>query len=78
MTTIMVIMMNVDMMVSLYYDIIDYTKTATPFTTTNTNTKGRSPFKKTVKKGDIVPFWRPPALNGSKGDICCLITDKSA
>ena len=22
--------------------------------------KGRSPFKKTVKKGDIVPFWRPP------------------
>ena len=40
--------------------------------------KGRSPFKKTVKKGDIVPFWRPPPLNGSKGDICCLITDKSA
>ena len=34
--------------------------------------------KKTVKKGDIVPFWRPPPLNGSKGDICCLITDKSA
>ena len=40
--------------------------------------KGRSPKKKTVKKGDIVPFWRPPPLNGSKGDICCLITDKSA
>ena len=31
------------------------------------------------KKGDIVPFWRlPPGLNGSKGDIFCLITDKSA
>ena len=40
--------------------------------------KGRSHFKKTVKKGDIVPFWRPPPLNGSKGDIFCLITDKSA
>ena len=27
--------------------------------------KGRSPFKKTVKKGDIVPSWRPPPpLNG--------------
>ena len=39
---------------------------------------GRSHLKKTVKKGDIVPFWRPPPLNGSKGDICCLITDKSA
>ena len=33
MTTIMVIMMNVDMMVSLYYDIIDYTKQAKLFTT---------------------------------------------
>ena len=33
MTTIMVIMMNVDMMVSLYYDIFDYTKTAKLFTT---------------------------------------------
>ena len=40
--------------------------------------KGSSHEKKTVKKGDIVPFWRPPPLNGSKGDICCLITDKSA
>ena len=40
--------------------------------------KGSSHGKKTVKKGDIVPFWRPPPLNGSKGDICCLITDKSA
>ena len=40
--------------------------------------KGRSHLKKTVKKGDIGPFWRPPPLNGSKGDICCLITDKSA
>ena len=42
------------------------------------NSKGRSPKKKMVKKGDIVPFWRPPPLNGSKGDICCLITDKGA
>ena len=40
--------------------------------------KGSSPTKKTVKKGDIVPFGRSPPLNGSKGDICCLITDKSA
>ena len=29
----MVIMMNVDMMSSLYYDIIDFTKTAKLFTT---------------------------------------------
>ena len=41
-------------------------------------TKGSSHFKKTVKKGDIVPFCWPPPLNGLKGDICCLITDKSA
>ena len=40
--------------------------------------KGSSHIKKTGKKGDIVPFGRPPPLNGSKGDICCLITDKSA
>ena len=40
--------------------------------------KGSSRIKKTVKKGDIVPFWRPPPLNGSEGDICRLITEKSA
>ena len=28
---------------------------------------GRSPEKKTVKKGDIVPFWRPPPYTGQKG-----------
>ena len=41
-------------------------------------TKGSSHLKKPVKKGDIVPFWAIPPLNGSKGDICCLITDKNA
>ena len=40
--------------------------------------KGSSPLKKTGKKGDIVPFGRSPPLNGSKGDIFCLITDKTA
>ena len=44
---------------------------------TSLQIKGSSP-EKNGKKGDIVPFWRPPPLNGSKGDICCLITDKSA
>ena len=39
--------------------------------------KGSPRIRKTVKKGDIVPFGQPP-LNGSKGDIYCLITDKSA
>ena len=34
--------------------------------------------KKTVKKGDIVPFGQTHPLNESKGDICCLITDNSA
>ena len=34
--------------------------------------------KKTVKKGTLSPFGDPPPLNRSKGDICCLITDKSA
>ena len=40
-------------------------------------TKGRSPKKNGKKKGTLSPFGDPP-LNGSKGDICCLITDKSA
>ena len=39
---------------------------------------GKPSSKKNGKKGDIVPFGQPPPLNGSKGDICCLITDKSA
>ena len=39
---------------------------------------GKLSYKKNGKKGDIVPFGRPPPINGSKGDICCLITDKSA
>ena len=40
--------------------------------------KGSLQVKKTVKKGDMSPLGNPPPLNGSKGDICCLITDKSA
>ena len=45
----------------------------------DTESKGSSHGKKTVKKGEFSPFGRPPPpLNGSKGDICCLITDKSA
>ena len=32
---------------------------------------GKPRSKKNGKKGDIVPFRRPP-LNGQKGDICCL------
>ena len=47
-------------------------------TIVTSGSKGSYPTKKTVKKGDIVPFWRPPPLNGSKGDICRLITEKSA
>ena len=47
----MTIMMNVDMMVSLYYDIFDYTKTAKLFTTITIselliNTKGSHHLKK--------------------------------
>ena len=35
--------------------------------------------KKNGKKRGHCPLWAtPPPLNGSKGDICCLITDKSA
>ena len=45
----------------------------------NSDYKGRSPKKKKrLKKGTLSPFGDPPPLNGSKGDICCLITDKSA
>ena len=32
--------------------------------------------EKTVKKRGHRPFLATPPLNGSKGDICCLITDK--
>ena len=34
--------------------------------------------KKRRKKGTLSPLGDPPPLNGSKGDICRLITDKSA
>ena len=34
--------------------------------------------KKRGKKGTLSPLGDPPPLNGSKGDICRLITDKSA
>ena len=39
---------------------------------------GKLSFKKTVKKGDIVPFWRSPPPKRVKRGHCCLITDKSA
>ena len=41
-------------------------------------TKGSSTIKKRRKKGTLSPLGDPPPLNGSKGDICRLITDKSA
>ena len=47
-------------------------------TQSNSKVKGSSHPLKTVKEGTIVPFGRPPPLNGLKVNICCLITDKSA
>ena len=39
----------------------------------------RSPEEeKNGKKRGHCPLLATPPLNGSKGDICCLITDKSA
>ena len=40
--------------------------------------KGSSRIKKNGKKRGHCPFLATSPLNGSKGDICCLITDKSA
>ena len=39
---------------------------------------GKLSLKKNGKKRGHCPLLATPPLNGSKGDICCLITDKSA
>ena len=39
---------------------------------------GKPPNKKNGKKRGHIPFGQTPPLNGSKGDICYLITEKSA
>ena len=65
------------MSVTLIVTTFTMTMTLTVLTTKKCHL-GKPPNKKNgKKKRTLSPLGNPP-LNGSKGDICCLITDKSA